>query len=175
MTHRAKRRMKMMNDNTKLTQGTIFDEKDYDEMQKTENHEIGFRLFSTMFFVTDIFAVVLVVVCASAEDTAGTVISLLLTAVSYCFYNIYAYMTAKRGIMNPKFAKTWSSKWVKPVYVMLIVFWCIKMVSTIPDECDFSDIAVFFIWMLTLITGILMSLCADLNNKVLKKQLDDSE
>lgn len=34
---------------------TIFDEKSYDEMQKTQNHEIGFKLFRVMFFVSLFF------------------------------------------------------------------------------------------------------------------------
>ena len=96
----------IMADKTNLASGTLFDEIGYDEMQKTENHEIGYKLFKRMFFVVTIFAVVLVMVCADIESIAGTASSLALTAVVLGVYVLYAYMTAKRGIMNPKFAKS---------------------------------------------------------------------
>ena len=40
------------NDGNPIYQATtIFDETGYDEMQKAENHEIGFRLFRIMYFI----------------------------------------------------------------------------------------------------------------------------
>ena len=44
-----------MEDKTTFASGTIFDEVGYDEMQKAENHEIGFRLFRIMYFVMLLF------------------------------------------------------------------------------------------------------------------------
>ena len=164
-----------MSDKTNLTTGTIFDEKGYDEMQKRENHEIGFRLFRIMFFIVLLVAFILVMVCGDAENVAGTIISLGLVAITYGFYIVYAYMTAKRGIMNPKFAKSWSSKWIIPVYIVLILIWSCKIFYSLTGECDLYDIALYSIWIIILAGSILMSLCAGINNRVLRKQLEEGE
>lgn len=89
---------------------TIFDEIGYDEMQKTENHEIGFKLFRVLFFISLLFAFIMTMICEAAENVPGIIVSLVFMAIVYGFYIAYAYMTAKRGIMNPKFAKGWSGK-----------------------------------------------------------------
>lgn len=164
-----------MSDKTHLTTGTIFDEKGYDEMQKRENHEIGFRLFRIMFFIVLLVAFILVMVCGKAGNMAGMIVSLGLLAITYGFYIVYAYMTAKRGIMNPKFAKSWSSKWVIPVYIALILLWSYKIFHSLTGECNISDIALYSIWIIILTGSILMSLCAGINNRVLCKQLEESE
>lgn len=164
-----------MNDNTNLTTGTIFDEIGYDEMQKAENHEIGFRLFRIMFFVVLLFAFALVMVCGGAGNVPGMIVSLALTVVVYGFYILYAYMTAKRGIMNPKFAKSWAGKWIVPVYIMLIPLWIYKIIRAVRGEPELSDIALSVLWLMILTNSILISLCARKNNRVLKKQLDDTD
>lgn len=164
-----------MNDNTNIATGTIFDEIGYDEMQKAENHEIGFRLFRIMFFVVLIFSIVLTVVCGSMDNISGMIISLVLMAVVYGFYILYAYMTAKKGIMNPKFAKSWAGKWIIPVYIVLILIWVYKILRTANGEHDLSDIALCTMWLIILTSSILMSLCARKNNRVVKEQLDDTD
>lgn len=81
--------------------GTIFDEVGYDEMQKSENHEIGFRLFRVMFLVVLIFSMVLVMICGDEGDIPGMVVSLVLFATILAFYIVYAYMTAKKRDNEP--------------------------------------------------------------------------
>ena len=155
-----------------IASGTIFDEIGYDEMQKSENHEIGFRLFRIMFFVVLVFSFMLTLVCAYAENVPGVIISFALMAVTYGFYILYAYMTAKKGIMNPKFAKSWSAKWVIPFFFILELFWIHKIFFSEMDMYDtitYSD-------CLIIITGcLLMSLCARKNNKVLDEQNKEEE
>lgn len=162
-----------MADKTNLASGTLFDEIGYDEMQKTENHEIGYKLFKRMFFVVTIFAVVLVMVCADIESIAGTAISLALTAVVLGFYVLYAYMTAKRGIMNPKFAKSWSGTWVIIFYGIMFVAWCVRLIGDIQSGDKLYDIALYIEWLMISTEAMLMCLCAKKNNKVLKKQLEE--
>ncbi len=152
--------------------GTIFDEAGYDEMQKSENHEIGYRLFKAMFFVVLAAALILVMFCGNANDLWGTVISLSLFAVILAFYIIYAYMTAKKGIMNPKFAKNWSAKWIIPVYIILEV---VAVSRIFHSEHELSDIALIIQWQIIIISCISMSLCAMKNNRVLKAQLEGNE
>lgn len=152
--------------------GTIFDEAGYDEMQKSENHEIGYRLFKAMFFVVLAAALILVMFCGNANDLWGTVISLSLFAVILAFYIIYAYMTAKKGIMNPKFAKNWSAKWIIPVYIILEV---VAVSRIFHSEHELSDIALIIQWQIIIISCIFISLCAMKNNRVLKAQLEDNE
>lgn len=152
--------------------GTIFDEAGYDEMQKSENHEIGYRLFKAMFFVVLAAALILVMFCGNANDLWGTVISLSLFAVILAFYIIYAYMTAKKGIMNPKFAKNWSAKWVIPVYIILEIMAISRIFHS---EHELSDIALIIQWQIIIISCISMSLCAMKNNRVLKAQLEGNE
>lgn len=162
----------MANDKNALS-GTIFDEAGYDEMQKSENHEIGYRLFKVMFFVVLAAALILTMVCGNANDLWGMAFSLVLFAVVFVFYIIYAYMTAKKGIMNPKFAKGWSAKWIIPVYFILEVFEAVQIFRR--SEYELSDIAFIIQWQIIIISCILISLCAMKNNRVLKAQLEDNE
>ncbi len=161
----------MANDKNALS-GTIFDEAGYDEMQIAKNHEIGYRLFKAMFFVVLAAALILVMFCGNANDLWGTVISLSLFAVILAFYIIYAYMTAKKGIMNPKFAKNWSAKWIIPVYIILEV---VAVSRIFHSEHELSDIALIIQWQIIIISCISMSLCAMKNNRVLKAQLEENE
>ena len=161
-----------MDNNKNALSGTIFDEAGYDEMQKSENHEIGYRLFKAMFFVVLAAALILVMFCGNANDLWGTVISLSLFAVILAFYIIYAYMTAKNGIMNPKFAKGWSAKWVIPAYIILEAAAIIRIFHS---EHELSDIALIIQWQIIIISCISMSLCAMKNNRVLKAQLEENE
>lgn len=162
----------MANEKNALS-GTIFDEAGYDEMQKSENHEIGCKLFKAMFFVVLIAAFILTVVCGNANDFWGMAVSLALLAIVFVFYIIYAYMTAKKGIMNPKFAKGWSAKWVIPVYFILEVFEAVQIFGR--SEYELSDIALIIQWQIIIISCISMSLCAMKNNRVLKAQLEENE
>lgn len=161
-----------MDNNKNALSGTIFDEAGYDEMQKSENHEIGYRLFKAMFFVVLAAALILVMFCGNANDLWGTVISLSLFAVILAFYIIYAYMTAKKGIMNTKFAKNWSAKWIIPVYIILEV---VAVSRIFHSEHELSDIAFIIQWQIIIISCISMSLCAMKNNRVLKAQLEENE
>lgn len=161
-----------MDNNKNALSGTIFDEVGYDEMQKSENHEIGYKLFKAMFFVALIAAFILTVVCGNANDFWGMAVSLVLLAVVFVFYIIYAYMTAKKGIMNPKFAKGWSAKWVIPVYIILEAAAIIRIFHS---EHELSDIALIIQWQIIIISCISMSLCAMKNNRVLKAQLEENE
>lgn len=161
-----------MDNNKNALSGTIFDEVGYDEMQIAKNHEIGYRLFKAMFFVVLAVAFILTVVCGNANDFWGMAVSLALLAVVFVFYIIYAYMTAKKGIMNPKFARNWSAKWIIPVYIILEV----AAISRIfHSEHELSDIALIIQWQIIIISCISMSLCAMKNNRVLKAQLEENE
>ena len=161
-----------MDNNKNALSGTIFDEAGYDEMQKSENHEIGYRLFKAMFFVVLAAALILLMFCCNANDLWGTVISLSLFAFILAFYIIYAYMTAKKGIMNPKCAKNWSAKWIIPVYIILEV---VAVSRIFHSEHELSDIALIIQLQIIIISCISMSLCAMKNNRVLKAQLEENE
>ena len=163
----------MSDNNTTLASGTIFDEGGYDEMQKAENHEIGFRLFRIMYFVVLLFTTVLITVCSNTENLAGTIISLVLLATMFGFYLLYAYMTAKRGIMNPKFAKNWSSTWILFLDPLLAILWISQFISDIHHGDSFYDVVHCIMWLIISTEAVLMCLCAKKNNKVLKKQLED--
>lgn len=161
-----------MDNNKNALSGTIFDEAGYDEMQIAENHEIGYRLFKAMFFVALIASFILTVVCGNANDLWGMAVSLALLAFVFVFYIIYAYMTAKKGIMNPKFAKNWSAKWIIPAYMILEIMAISRFFHS---EHELSDIALIIQWQIIIISCISMSLCAMKNNRVLKAQLEDNE
>lgn len=161
-----------MDNNKNALSGTIFDEAGYDEMQIAENHEIGYRLFKAMFFVALIASFILTVVCGNANDLWGMAVSLALLAFVFVFYIIYAYMTAKKGIMNPKFAKSWSAKWIIPAYMILEIMAISRFFHS---EHELSDIALIIQWQIIIISCISMSLCAMKNNRVLKAQLEDNE
>lgn len=161
-----------MSNNTNLTTGTIFDENGYDEMQRTENHEIGYKLFSIMFFVILIFSVVLVIICRNMGDMPGMILSIVLMATIYGFYITYAYMTAKKGIMNPRFAKSWSSKCVIPFYIVIALVWAARLFSWGKGP-DIDDISLAVMWLIMITGCIGISLCAMKNNRVVKAQLEE--
>lgn len=162
-----------MEDKTTLASGTIFDEAGYDEMQKAENHEIGFRLFRIMFFVVLVFVAVLIIVCSNTECLAGLVISFVFLATMFGFYLLYAYMTAKRGIMNPKFAKSWSGTWVIIFYAIVDFLWTVRLIDDLCYGEELFDVSTSIMWLIFSTEAMLMCLCAKKNNKVLKKQLED--
>lgn len=161
-----------MSNNTNLTTGTIFDENGYDEMQRTENHEIGYKLFSIMFFVILIFSIVLVIVCRNMGDMPGMIVSIVLMATIYGFYITYAYMTAKKGIMNPRFAKSWSSKCVIPFYIVMALV-CAARLFSWGKGPDIDDISLAVMWLIMITGCIGISLCAMKNNRVVKAQLEE--
>lgn len=164
-----------MNDNTNIATGTIFDEIGRDERQKTENHEIGYKLFSIMFFITLLFSMALVIVCRNMNDMPGMAISFALMATVYGFYIAYAYLTAKKGIMNPKFAKGWSGKWVIPCYIVLALIWGSKILRSDGEQPSLDDITLALMWLIIITGCIAISLCARKNNRVVKEQLDDTD
>ena len=163
-----------MNDNkTNLASGTIFDEAGYDEMQKAENHEIGFRLFRIMYFIALAFAFVLIVICSKTENVAGTAVSIAMFAVDESFYLIYAYMTAKRGIMNPSTAKGWSETWVLVFSPILFVLFLNRLIGTLRESADLDDIALSILWVMLMIIDVVMCLCAKKNNRVVAEQFKE--
>ena len=81
-------------------------------------------------------------------------------------------MTAKKGIMNHKFAKGWSAKWIIPAYIILEVA---AITGIFHSEHELSDIALVIQWQIIIISCISMSLCAMKNNRVLKAQLEENE
>ena len=161
------------NENTNLSSGTIFDENGYDEMQRTENREIGFKLFRIMFFVVLGFAMVLTMVCSTAGNLAGTIISLVLLATVFAFYILYAYMTAKKGIMNPRFAKSWSGTWVIICYAVIMLLWILRLADEIGSGSELDDIVYPIMWMIISTEAVCMCLCAKKNNRVLAEQLKE--
>lgn len=156
-----------------IASGTIFDEIGYDEMQKTENHEIGFKLFRVLFFISLLFAFIMTMICEAAENVPGIIVSLVFMAIVYGFYIAYAFMTAKRGIMNPKFAKGWSGKWVIPLYIVCALIWVTKLLGFKGEAPDVGDISLTVMWLIIITGCIGVSLCAMKNNRVLKKQLEE--
>lgn len=156
-----------------IASGTIFDEIGYDEMQKTENHEIGFKLFRVLFFISLLFAFIMTMICEAADNVPGIIVSLVFMAIVYGFYIAYAYMTAKRGIMNPKFAKGWSGKWVIPLYIVCALIWVTKLLGFKGEAPDVGDISLTVMWLIIITGCIGVSLCAMKNNRVLKKQLEE--
>ena len=165
----------MNENNTNLASGTIFDEGGYDEMQKAENHEIGFRLFRIMYFIAMAFALALIIICSNSGSIAGTAVSIAFLAVNEAFYLIYAYMTAKRGIMNPKIAKSWSGTWILVVCPVLFILFGSRLIISFREEIELDGIAPCIVWIMLMVVYIVMCLCAKNNNKVLKKQLEDEE
>lgn len=162
--------MKYDND---ISSGSIFDEYGFDEMQRTENHEIGYKLFSIMLFVILIFSVVLVIICRNMGDMPGMILSIVLMATIYGFYITYAYITAKKGIMNPRFAKSWSSKCVIPFYIVIALVWGAKLFSLKGEAPDIDDISLAVMWLIMITGCIGISLCAMKNNRVVKAQLEE--
>ena len=161
------------NENTNLASGTIFDENGYDEMQRTENREIGFKLFRIMFFVVLGFAMVLIMLCSGAGHLAGTVVSLVLLATVFAFYILYAYMTAKKGIMNPKFAKSWSGTWIIICYAGIMLLWVGRLIDEISSGSELGDVVYPIMWMIISTEAVCMCLCAKMNKKVVEEQLKE--
>jgi glucan phosphoethanolaminetransferase (alkaline phosphatase superfamily) len=128
-----------------------------------------------MFFAVLGFALVLIMLCSTAEYFAGTVVSLVLLAAVYGFYIVYAYLTAKKGIMNPKFAKSWSGTWVIVCYAVLMLFWIGRLIDEISSGSELYDAVSPIVWLILITEAMLMCLCAKKNNKVLAEQLKEEQ
>lgn len=115
---------------------------------------------------------ILVMICSNSNNMTAAIISIVFFAVNFGFYIAYAYMTAKKGIMNPKFARNWSAKWIIPVYIVLEIWIVIRMFRS---ERALSDVAIMIQWQIIVLGAISMSFCAMKNNRVVKSQLEEDE
>ena len=60
--------------------GDLFSESGFDEMQKAKNYEIGFKLFRVFFWIMYIASFVVMWTAVAYENTAITIIGLVLIA-----------------------------------------------------------------------------------------------
>ena len=159
----------MANKNT--LNSTVFDETGYDEMQKAANHEIGYKIFSVMFYAVLIIAITLIIWCSGHNDIGGMILAYILLTVVYGCYIVYMYMTAKKGIMNPKFAKRWSHIGLEGFFAMMMVLSSSNLLVSLENKP--AENAFWLMCVIISLGGMLICLCAQKNNKVLKEQLKE--
>lgn len=163
------------NSESELNSGAILDDFGFDERQKIENYEIGFRLFRILIIVAMIFSYIVNIWCSMAENLIGTVLSIVMFAVFYGFYVIYAYLTAKKGVMNPKFARNLNKKYS---YVGLAAVFCaavIFLVLEIRSGERLYDIVRWILLLILIAESWLINLCARKNNRILAEQFKEDD
>lgn len=163
------------NSESELNSGAILDDFGFDERQKTENYEIGFTLFRILIIVATIFSYIVTSWCSMAENLIGTVLSTVMFAVFYGFYVIYAYLTAKKGIMNPKFARNldrnYSSLGLAAVFCAAVIF----LVVEIRSGERLYDIVRWILLLIFIAESWMISLCARKNKRIIEEQFKEDD
>ena len=156
----------MSDNNTTLASGTIFDDAGYDEMQKAENHEIGFQMFKVLFYIVMFISYAMFII-SSGRNIALMVLSFILYACGWTVYIIYAAKASAKGVMNPTFVRNNTKDWQIFAYV------CFMLLSVILALCDIFTVYQTVIWSFTMIMLITVNCFARRNMAVLKKQLEE--
>ena len=148
--------------------GGLFSENGFDEMQKSQNHEIGFKLFRACYWFMYFFSMSAFVYATNDNDTAFTVYSIALMAAASVFHIVYSAKLSAKGVMNPTYAAAMGKPASATVYVIVLILGLMSVVYTS------NPISVVILIM----PGI-MVLCdcffARRNNKVLEKMLKENE
>lgn len=148
----------------------LFSESGFDEMQKTKNHEIGFKLFRVFYFVMFAASIAVTCVAVGLESLPFQCIGAGLTFLCTVFYLTYAARTASAGVMNRSFAKTMSRKYVLFGGIFIIIIWLF-----IGFKDDLPDLAEISMWINLGVMYIGNYICSRRNMKVLEKMLKDND
>lgn len=145
----------------------IFSESGFDEMQKTRNYEIGFKIFRVFFWVMYIMAAIVLVAAMAVESKLVLVIGTAFMAVCDIFYLLYAAKVSSLGVMNIDFAKRMSQRSTLIAYIFIGVVWTINLFLGSATAVT----AIVMILMSILYIGLYI--CAKRNMKVLEKMMNE--
>lgn len=159
--------------NNEYRDGGLFNDAEFDEMQKAKNYEIGFRLFRDYHFATLLFAI------AFLNFSKGA--NLLLTVTSFLFLGtcfavaiMYAAKTSAAGVMNIKYAKYMSKSSVLALAVVgIVVFSVLAVMCGLGITDDIFDISSSIMIIMVFAYMICFHIFARRNMKVLEKTLKD--
>ncbi|MDE5576001.1 MAG: hypothetical protein K2J11_01265 [Oscillospiraceae bacterium] len=145
----------------------IFSESGFDEMQKTRNYEIGFKIFRVFFWVMYIMAAIVLVAAMAVESKLVLVIGTAFMAVCDIFYLLYAAKVSSLGVMNIDFAKRMSQKSIMIAYIFMGVIWTINLFL------GSAAAATAIVMILMSILYIGLYICAKRNMKVFEKMMNE--
>lgn len=147
--------------------GDLFSESGFDEMQKAKNYEIGFKLFRVFFWIMYIASFVVMWAAVAYENTAITIIGLVLIAMCTLFYILYAAKASAAGVLNQKFAETMSKKSTLICGIIILAMWLFRILNgTAAPEFAAT-------WIILAVFYISNYLCSRRNMKVLEKMLKE--
>ena len=169
----SKNKADAYNSDSELNAGGIFDDFGFDEMQKIESYEIGFKLFRVMFLAVLACNYAVTIWCCIAENFIGTVLSVIMFAVFYGFHVMYAYLTAEKGIMNPKFARRIDKKYTYPCLAVLFLLSGIFLAFELRAGGTFYDIVRWILLLIFIAESWVVTLCAKKNNRVVAEQFKE--
>lgn len=147
----------------------MFSEKGFDEMQLAQKYKIGFKLFRALFWVQYAAAIAVTLIAAGLENNTFMYIGAGLLSIWTIFYIIYSAKIASAGLMNAKFASSWSNIIIPIISILLILLWLINLIRNNTDS--FSVYVCINLGVMYLGTYF----CARKNMKVLKKMLKDND
>ena len=150
--------------------GGLFSESSFDEMQKSVNREVGFKLFRAFFWIIYLFSALMLMAATALESTPFTAISIGLMVLCTVFYIIYAAKISSKGALNRKFSENMSKK-----YTMIGAICVWAMWSYIFFVKKDTEIGVVAIWANMAAMYIGSYICARRNMKVLEKMLNDND
>lgn len=156
-------------DQNKQKNESLFDEKSLDEMQKTENYRIGFKLFQACYWFMYFFSLLIFVTAVNTDNTVFTAYGVTSMAAASVFHIIYSAKVSAKGVMNSKYAKKMGNPSAPVMYTIVLIMGAFSMVYTTKP-----------VSVLLLAGPGAMVLCdcffARRNNRVLEKMLkDDNE
>lgn len=148
--------------------GGLFDERDLDEMQQTENYRIGFRLFKACYWFMYFFSMSAFVFAVNTGDIAFTVYSAALMAAATVFHIAYSAKVSAKGVMNPKYAAAMGKPSAPVIYAIVLIIAAFSVAYTTKPA----------VLLLLAMPGA-MVLCdcffARRNNKILEKLTKEDE
>lgn len=146
----------------------LFDEKSLDEMQKTENYRIGFKLFQACYWFMYFFSMLIFVTAVNTDNTVFTAYGVASMAAASVFHIIYSAKVSAKGVMNPKYADTMGKPGSLAMYTIVLIMGAFSMVYTTKP-----------VSVLLLAGPGTMVLCdcffARRNNRVLEKMLKEND
>ncbi|MCM1329701.1 MAG: hypothetical protein NC253_09710 [Ruminococcus sp.] len=152
----------------KMGYNDMFSEKGLDEMYLAKKYKIGFKLFRTLFWVQYAAAFAIGMFAAGLGNDDFVYIGGGLLTIGTVFYIVYLAQLASEGLMNAKFAKSWSSIiWLIPLILLELGL----IYKAIKDTDFFSA----FMWLNLGAMYIGNWFCARKNQQVLEKMLKENE
>ncbi len=159
--------------NTVSDEGTLFDDSNLDEMQKTENYKIAYRLMQNYWIVSFAASLGAAYWGSAADNRALSAMGFLACLLAILFRLEYSLNVSKKGVMSPKYAETMAKKGSLVCAAVLMGFVGAICIAALVCHWGGTTLALFVLAELSLSMMLTECLCARRNQRVLEKSLTE--